>query len=67
VANVRPRLQLGRLHAQLRPDDEEKMKSAQPTFDLGDAWHTFVRTAKEGWESGKHDRAGGNSQTSPSA
>jgi len=55
AAHGRPRLQLGRLQAQLRPEDE-KMKSAQPK-ELGDAWHAFVSTAKEGWASGAEDRA----------
>lgn len=67
AAHVRPRLQLGRMHAQLRPEDEGKVKSAQPKFDLGDAWQSFAKTAQEGWDSGAQDRAGGNAQKSASS
>ena len=46
VRSVRPRLQLGRLRAQLRPEDED-MKRADPKNNFGSAWKEFVQAAQE--------------------
>ena len=58
---ARPRLQLGRLHAQMQPEHEHEHKtSEQPKFGWAAhnaAWQNFVRTAQEGWNSGAQDRA----------
>jgi len=58
---ARPRLQLGRLHAQMQPEHEHEHKtSEQPKFGWAAhnaAWQNFVRTAQEGWDSGAQDRA----------
>lgn len=52
---VRPaRACIGRLRAQLRPDDEQGAKAEN---DARETWQDFVRSAQEGWKSAAADRS----------
>ncbi len=45
---------IGRLRAQLRPDDEQGAKAEN---DARATWQDFVRSAQEGWKSAAADRS----------
>jgi len=47
---------LGRLRAQLRPEDKDRQGENQATSRAGDAWRDFVAAAQEGWARGAPGR-----------
>jgi hypothetical protein len=49
-----PRAYIGRLRAQLRPDDEQGAKAES---DARATWQDFLRSAQEGWTSAAADRS----------
>lgn len=49
-----PRACIGRLRAQLRPDDEQGAKAEN---DARPTWQDLVRSAQEGWKSSAADRS----------